>query len=514
MRKLSLMLPALACAMAVSPLFAQGEFKDLVRRVPSSANALVLVDSQKIMSSPIAKKEDWKSKIHQAYAAGLTILPPDANQGVFALNLDLSLMVPSWEVVILDLDHDPNVAGFAKRIGATVEKLEKLDAVQMPGDAFAVSFGKRIVGAMSPGNRQSVGRWLREVAGRQTPGLSAYLLEAYGFSENFGTPIIMALDLENVTTVPEVRAMLANSEKYKALAPEKLEELATFVAGIRGLTLGVTFIEGPYGKVKVDFTDNVPLSPAVAKEALLTALKKRGVMLDELEQWTAKVSGKQISLEGPMTSSGLRRLFSLVSPAPSFRPASVESTGSAQPNTPEESKQREASKVYLSNVQSYLRDLYSDKRDAVTQGQIAMWYDTYARKLDMLPTLNVDPELKAFGAFAADAMRSACASLRNASASADVRTKGVQPVFNEYQQTSIYGFSTRYDNYGNSYTVPVGTTGTYYVENRREEERQKREIRAQESTAGYKSANDAMQAVDAKLAQVRASLSAKYKVQF
>ena len=162
-----------------SSVYAEGEFTELVRYVPSSANTLVLIDNQKILATGIAKREDWKSKLEQAHAAGLTIMPADANQGVFASNMDLALMSPMWETVVLDLDHDPDTAAFAKRTGGKVEKVEKLTVVDLPGNAYAVQFDKRVVGAMFPASRQVLGRWLREVNGRTGHALSAYLTEAF-----------------------------------------------------------------------------------------------------------------------------------------------------------------------------------------------------------------------------------------------------------------------------------------------------------------------------------------------
>ena len=51
--------------------------------------------------------------------------------------------------------------------------------------------------------------------------------------------------------------------------------MAKLLAGIRGLTLGVTLADKPFGKVKVDFSDVVDLSPDLAKAMLLQALAKR-----------------------------------------------------------------------------------------------------------------------------------------------------------------------------------------------------------------------------------------------
>ena len=53
----------------------------------------------------------------------------------------------------------------------------------------------------------------------------------------------------------------------------------------------------------------------------------------------------------------------------------------------------------------YVRDLRSNSYDASTMGSIAMWYDSYARKIDQLPVVGVDPEVLAYSRRTANAMR-------------------------------------------------------------------------------------------------------------
>ena len=85
------------------PEFAAGEFalvgdaglpvdresaKDLVSRLPANANALIVLDANKVLRSPLAQKEGWRERREKAFAAGVTILPPDTNEFVLAAELD------------------------------------------------------------------------------------------------------------------------------------------------------------------------------------------------------------------------------------------------------------------------------------------------------------------------------------------------------------------------------------------------------------------------------------------
>jgi hypothetical protein len=276
---------------------AGGAFEDLVRLVPDEANAIVLIDVDKAVSSPYGKKNNWSDKIESAFTSGLTVVSPGAKQSVIAVQFDLEEAHPLWEVAIMRLAHEPDVEAAARLYMGDVDKIGKYPAIDLPGGAYAVKFGTNIAAAMAPANRQSASRWVREVDAHKGPALSPYLTEAYKFANDLGTPMIIALDLEDVPSVDEVREALSSHEALKGVEVD-VEKLASALASIRGVTLGVTLAAQPFGKLKVDFRENVPLTPELAKTLLLAALEKRGAMLVELEDWKPAVKGKEVTLEG------------------------------------------------------------------------------------------------------------------------------------------------------------------------------------------------------------------------
>ncbi|MEM8680187.1 MAG: hypothetical protein AAGF97_12640, partial [Planctomycetota bacterium] len=60
-------------------------FKDMADRLPSGANAIVVVNRDQILASSIAQKEGWREQHQKQYAAGLTIVPPSADK--FAIRI-------------------------------------------------------------------------------------------------------------------------------------------------------------------------------------------------------------------------------------------------------------------------------------------------------------------------------------------------------------------------------------------------------------------------------------------
>ena len=62
---------------------ADAQFDDLIRRVPENANAIALVNAERIFASEIAKRENWQSDHDKRFAAGQSSIPPHATQMVW-----------------------------------------------------------------------------------------------------------------------------------------------------------------------------------------------------------------------------------------------------------------------------------------------------------------------------------------------------------------------------------------------------------------------------------------------
>ena len=137
-------------------------------------------------------------------------------------------------------------------------------------------------------------------------------------------------------------------------------------------------------------------------------------MLEEMADWKATVGKNTISLQGTLSDDSMRRVMGLVElPAgsvalidansPAATPAKSEST---------ESLTRDASRKYFQTIEQQLDSLRLQKKDAKSMGQIVLWIDNIARRIDRMSTLNVDPELADYGAKIASELRDAVASLQ------------------------------------------------------------------------------------------------------
>jgi hypothetical protein len=279
---------------------AQAQFLELSRRVPGTANALVLVNVSKLMESPVAQTENWRADRAKRFTSGLTNIPPIADQLVIGAQLDLEGMQPIWEVALVKTAQMPSIESAAKKLEGQVDRVGDLAAVRLPDDSYIVQFSSDTVGLLAPANRQLLGRWIREPAAT----LSPYLQEAVGYAERGGA-VYLALDLADVVTAADVEA------KFEAVEDEALktnlidkQEVAKVIASIQGAMLGITFGEQVFGKLRIDFGQDAAALAPIAKPLMLYVLSERGVMIDEFDEWTASVQGTRMSLEGSLTASG------------------------------------------------------------------------------------------------------------------------------------------------------------------------------------------------------------------
>jgi hypothetical protein len=177
---------------------ARAEFRELADRIPRTANAVVLLNMDKAKQSALGKLQGWSNKVEQAFASGISRVPPQATRFVLAAELDFVTMQPTWEVAVANLAQPLTIDEIVKLRGGIPDVVESLPAVALPHNAYLVQFAPTTLGAMGPANRQAVVRWVREVQAESPRALSPYLQQAVGYSDDAGTEIIMGIDLDGV----------------------------------------------------------------------------------------------------------------------------------------------------------------------------------------------------------------------------------------------------------------------------------------------------------------------------
>src|SRR3954447_23212916 len=139
-------------------------FGDLLKRIPEQANALMFVDVDGLFDSPMGRREDWRREAleHQRGRFGLA---PEFSKIAVAVGLDFNSMQERWKVGMVQLRHDVPIRleDQAAREGGYVETIEAMPVAWTPRGFYLFDFPDKIVGFVSPTDRQGVVKWIQTV---------------------------------------------------------------------------------------------------------------------------------------------------------------------------------------------------------------------------------------------------------------------------------------------------------------------------------------------------------------
>jgi hypothetical protein len=407
----------LIAAASFTAHLAHGGFPELVRRVPAEANAIILVDAERLFASPIAVREDWKKKQRADFTEGPLAVPPQATKVVRAAHVDLLTHEAQWEMVLIEQPSFRSLDEIAKREKGYADKIANTKVAWSPRGVYVVSLGKGALGMLFPPNRQFLARWLKQPSGK----ISDYLLSASQSMAAAEPQLLLAVDLEDAIDPERVRAVLKTS-KGVADANGGPEALATILEDLRGIKFEIVLKDKPWGRLMLEFGQDPAALAGVAKPLVVETLDRQGMALDDLRTWTVTHNKKSISLHGELSSNGLLRFGSL------FELPSIELDPSEEPVAADK-PQLYATQNHFKAVNKLLDDLLAQKKDANTWGQLGAWVDQYAKRIDRLPLLNVDPDMTTYSAGVADDLRQISSSIKGSGIRSGVQSRNTNAAY-------------------------------------------------------------------------------------
>jgi hypothetical protein len=465
-------LPAsLLVALLTAVSAAQTPFAELIAHVPASANAVVLVDAERLLASPQAVKEDWRSRYEQAFASGSITMAPDTERMVLAAQLQYDSMQPQWVAAIADLAKPRSAVEVARATKGKLDPFGNTPAVALREDGYVLELSPKRFAAMSPANRQSVSRWLREIQSRTAPSISPFLRDTLAASKT--SAVVMALDLEDAVSPEVFRAKLAASASAKERRVD-LDSATKALTGIRGVVLELAITEKSFGRLLIYFRGDHSAIEPIAKQLVQEALAGQGAAIEDIEGWTTQSGPEWISLQGTLSDSGRRRILSLVD-NPLAALLAEEATETVASDR-QHAKIAAATQQYFKALSSIVDEVRKESTTAETFAQNALWFDRWARRIDALPVLNVDEDLIKFSEYLSTELRNMSAALRGINTNAGERSASV------------------YSSY--------------------DADDERRAIRAQERSKAVRSARDMAQELQNVMAKIRKDLTRKYQVEF
>ena len=281
-----------------------------------------------------------------------------------------------------------------------------MPAALLQNGTYVLQLGPKRLAAMRPGNRQTVVRWMRDVRKRSPPPLSPYLQKAAVYSDEAGSEIIMAIDLEGAMWWERVCDYLTKHKKSlrewqgKGQSSISLTVAARVVSSVRGIRIGVRIGQQPTARIAVDLSDEAYLLAGIAKPLLLQILSDNGALINDFQSWTVQAAGSEISLSGKLSSKGLRELLSVVD-----SPVGDEVSAAAEPDaSPGQSQatQAEKSRRYFRTIVGMADDLKDDMKKAANLASTQLFFERYAKRIERMPILGIDEDLLKYSAYVAN----------------------------------------------------------------------------------------------------------------
>jgi hypothetical protein len=394
----------------------------------------------------------------------------------------------------------PTVQAIAQAEGGNVDRVWDKDAVASPINAYFVPLDGKTLASITPANRAAIAKWVRTPVKPEGNVTSPYIKNVLaGLSEK--TDIVFALDLEGAIGVPKIRRWLDENE-IKEIKPEQLDQAASLLATMKGIALTVTVDQAATGRAVVDFDRDAALLTDAAKPIMIGVLNTAGMRLDDVNDWKFTAAGKQVIMEGKLSSGALRKLLSIVqSPIPAATVAAKDpsaggaggagqgGSGGSVPASPAEASQRYF-KLICANLDNF--------RAGTSPSESAMWARATTKRIDQLPILNVDPALVEWAGMVSTRLKQAASGAAIGQTQMNARVAGIaDPTYDTYT----------YDNEGN-YQSAV-RTGEY--ENAK---RQRRQASLEQKAQAQEQAMRIINEIAETRPKIRAAMVEKYKVEF
>lgn len=466
--------------LAGSQAFAQKEYEDLLKKIPRTANAIMAINVDGLHNSPIGKAKRWKDVHEDNFVNKPFILPPEAKWAVVGAMFDPATNDSIWELAVMALSSELPMRSIARSEGGYVDSINNSEAAWVPSNAYFVQLASKTVGVMYPAHRQLVSRWIDFAKTSTESELSPYLKSAADVLDDKTIQVVLAIDLKDMVRPHTLKEKLANSATLKGKKVD-LDALGQAISSLQGATFTISLTDKAFGRLQVDFVGNVqPIAP-FAKQLILEALDDAGAHIDEMKDWSLETSGSSFALAGELSQSGMRRIGSVLE-LPSTKSDAMKEGNSGEPTA-------QASKAYYNSVQTLVDDLQKTLRDE--RDNHAVWMERYARKIDRLPILNVDPELLAFGAQSAERLRQSAVAKRSSLVRSGVRKS---ETYGNYS----YGYGYDNDGYG------------YY----RSGENERNTIALAENASAMKVRVEQWKLIEDDMAKIRQSMTRKYMTEF
>jgi hypothetical protein len=488
---------AVLAGLLLTSITAFAETASLAARLPKAANAVLTVDVEKLIQSPIGKEIGLQSKLLSGYADRPLAVPATAKRVAIGALVHPGGIRSIWQTALIDLPNPPRLEPMLRAQGGYLDLIAGKQAAWTPRDTFFVVLDDHTLGVVRPGQRQLVTRW---VSGKLEKGLSPYLSAALNAGAN--DVCVFAVDLDEVVGVTALKHAVGMGQLPSLMKIETGEDkLLAALASVTGTRFHVRATSRLDAEWIIDFEQDISALGSLAKPFVIDVLTHADLYEPDMDQWDFKVEGKRLVAKRVAELEGLNRLLALLSPAGAREAdgataSSASDKPGAEPTPPAPANDpATASQKYYRAVSRMIDAIGS--KPSPQQG--ATWLVAQARMIQQLPVMNVDPALLEWG-----------------NAVADVFTRAAQELAIGQQRAMTAAQSVQSPTAYTSHAEP-GYTGSANAESRaalRNAQQQKQQLAQTERGAAAERAFAIVNTLAGSRGKIRADMTQKYGVEF
>ena len=424
----------LAClGSTVGSVVAQDDWAGLLKHLPADSNSVFLINGKALKEAPPAVMEKWQTAYSASHTGSPLALPEGVTYVAMSTEFELQHMSPLSQVVVLQLETAVTAEAIAKARDGVVDQIDQQTLVWIRDACVFVDSEKQVT-VVSPLNRQSAARWLRNAQAENSPSLSPYLSEVATAFPGSDPQIVMAVDLSNLFSQAVVRSAVERATFFEG---GDFNELTRVLTSVRGVTIESEMVFESCA-ISIDFGEDIDALKPYARDFVNKALSVAGAKLGDPDSWKLDVFKKRILLTGKLTPSIMQRIFSLNTLGgvagqgrlaagetdAAANPQDNEQTGagddSAQSSTRPSAKDRlaqsklkreiRANQRYFKKITDMLEDL-GQGHSTNTLNDDALWISNYVRALESLPVQGIDPMLLKHGKYVSRSLESIVGTL-------------------------------------------------------------------------------------------------------
>jgi hypothetical protein len=373
-----------------------------LKRIPDEANGVAVINVTGLYATARGQREAWGT---QQQVLGRVPIPNFVDTIVTASHWQPGSQAREWMLTQASLKRPARMEELARLENSSVEQLGGHNAVLSQRRGYFVEVEPQLVAVVNPPQRRDVLRWLRFIKNGTKPVVSEFLARAVRTS---GTAhVIAAIDLDEMLDPKALREWLSHTQTMEK-RKQDLDPTLRMLNTLQGVRLLISVQErATAATVYVDFSTSPGTMAGLVRPLFQELLEEMGAGLEDFEKAQPRVEGNAVVLRTNLSDGGFARILTLIL-GPTLDTSSPELLRSA--SNPQQTAW--ATKRYYQTVQKYLDDLKEYNRKASNYNSAATWHDSYAKLIDQLSILNVDPEMVKYGHEVSRKLRLLAASLR------------------------------------------------------------------------------------------------------